>query len=374
MSQYPLQAWAYGRGLGADDVEFGYDETGAVVPFRPFRRMRQAFGRRCPPGGDDDLGDDDVGDLEGDDEEIDGLGADDEDVGLGADPDDNATAARMEIGAIGNRIQKLRAKLIEKRAELAATPGHKIRRRRKLQNQIAKIQRLLAKKQSKAQAKMARAQRRYGAPIAGAAGLAAGAGLAYGGLDGGLFAGEEQLSATDAALAGMGQYGIGLISQPPRKETRIPFETGGLPLANFTIAQGANLRTVALAFQTAVITYAAFRVKSVQVEVKVAPGNNAQGFYPGDILLNLLVTDVTVSGDINLLYRTEPVEMVAQGAWLGGTKTITGLRKNPVMDKNETAVCNMTMRQEITNAAAINGTVEAALICDTISDRHATGN
>lgn len=152
---------------------------------------------------------------------------------------------------------------------------------------------------------------------------------------------------------------------PPAGEgVRIPLEIGGAELATFSFAPGAGSRTVAVAAATAPITFAGFRVYGVETIIQLQPTSEG--------LVSATLTNLQVNGGINLLYRPQNASFAGQGGTsgsaTGGKETIAGLRQNPILEPNNTGSITATIRQDATNAAAINGTVQFALICRSITD------
>jgi len=120
---------------------------------------------------------------------------------------------------------------------------------------------------------------------------------------------------------------------------------------------------VAIVAQSRLIPYAAFQVTGLDVIVNSQPN--------ADALVNLLVSQYGVAGDKNLLYDVQNVGFAGQtrGGVDGTTRrTIAGLRENQVLQPTNTIQASAVLRQEITNAADINLTVELSMVGRVIYD------
>lgn len=353
------------------------DDVGFINPMM----LRRIFRRRGGGMDDDDLGymdgDDDLGFM---DEEIEGMLADDEEVvGFDGEEDLGATGSRL-----ASKIQRIQAKI----AELETKARHsRPRRARNLMRRVSRLRAGLARKQQRLSNKLNRAVRRGRLSPGAAAAMAAAAGATTGGgLAAGMMTGGQQTPPGGAmsgyqpsAWANVPFTGASIpellnneVERSPAagEEIRIPLLVGGSSVVNVNIPAGAGLRTIAITAQTPVIPYAGFQIVGLDVEVRLARGENASGFPNQDILPNVLVTSYNVSGDKNLLYAAQSVGFAGQGRGIGGDprRTISGLRENQIIQPTNTVDLNATFRQEITTAVEYNATVSFAAVCRTIYD------
>lgn len=316
-------------------------------------------------GEDLDLGgeeDDIAGDLDlaGEDAEIDGLGEDDDDA-VGADGREDVGAS---VDGISNRIDKLQAKLLRLQARLDATPTWKRRRRTKLAKMIAKVRATIGKKEAKRQRKLGILAAKLGVPVAAlAAGYVAGSRVQEA-------TGELRQAQVQRAYNRTGTFGR---SVPQGEEQRVAFQDAatGSQVVVIAVAAGAGLRTAAISMITPVISYARFKVIGLDAKLQAVQGQGpGAGALASEILINCLLTNVTVGGGYNLLYTTEDVAFGAQvvGGQLSNARTIPSLRGNPVLDNNNTATLTATFRQEITTTVTLSATFSAALVCEVLDD------
>ena len=300
------------------------------------------------------------------------------------------------IGAKGaglsGRIARLEAKLarIEDKASTARTQRKRDRLSRKAGNIREKIERL----KGKLDGKLSKAVRKGSMQPATAAAIAAGAGVGGAGAGYGIGQMMHQgyspltgatapgvaLPANGPAMQGyaMQEYPAGqfsgnvppsqLVNQVQRspsagEEIRLPLLVGGSPVVVVNIPAGAGLRTVDIVAETRLIPYAGFQVTGIDFEINAQPN--------ADSLVNALISNFSVSGDKNLLYDTEAVGFAGQtrgGPDGTGRRTIAGIRENQILQPTNTITATAQLRQEITNAADINLTVQAAAIVRSIWD------
>lgn len=270
--------------------------------------------------------------------------------------------ARLQMKSANARNAKQRARLQKRirrlqvhRAKLVSRAGRQIARRGDKMHP-AELQQMQARGLLPAVA--------AGTAAGGAAGLVGGALLPSGAMvqtprPPGYYTGDAAWR--DDGLA----YSNWVERNPPAGEgVRIPLLIGGAPLATFTIAAGVGSRTVAIAAQTSQITYAGFRVYGIETIIQLQPTNEG--------LISATIDNCTVNGGVNLLYGAQNASFAGQGgtagSQTGGKATIAGLRQNPILEPNNTATLNATIRQDADNGADINGTVQFALIVRTITD------
>lgn len=375
-----------GAELGAED-EIAADLAAGWSPRQALARMRQrrqaAMASRCPgpavirPDEEDLAGLDLAGeadlvgeDLDVDELEISGLEVGDEEE-VGADGNEAVGATTLRIS---EKIQKLQAKLIRLSEKLERTPSWKVKRRRKIQHLIDRTRRAIEAKQSKKDKKIAK--------------LAAKMGISSAALAAAMASSDPNTAAkiahADAMLA-RGQVNaaqgiMGFRSTTPDEGTElpIPFTANSIPFAEWQLTAGAAPRTVVVTMVSQPITYAGFRVKGVRFELQAQPGVTAAGLPPGDTLLNASLDSVVVNGGINLVYQ--PVSITNMFGMRGQPGTFWavpnthagGLRDNPELVVNNTASMQVTIRNSVAIAAAINGTLSATMICERITDAMAT--
>lgn len=310
-------------------------------------------------GADDEIGDEDLG---ADDDEIAALEGDDDAIGA-----DGNEAVGATINQIDHRLGRLRTKLATLQARYDGTPPHRWRRRKHLLARIERVRTLIAKKEAKRQAKIAVLAAKMGVPAAALlAGGAAGAAV-------GMQAQQLRQAQADAAF----NYNGTVPRQTPAgEEQRVSFQdtTTGSQVVTIAVAAGAGLRTAAIAMITPLISFAKFRVTGLDVKFQSIQGQAAANTaLASEMLINVLLTNVTVNGGINLLYTTLDVCFGAQtvGNQLSARRTVPGLRGNPILDKNNTASLTATFRQELTTTVAITATFEAALITEVLEDAQA---
>lgn len=310
-------------------------------------------------GAEMEIGDEDLG---ADDDEINALEGDDEAIGADGNEAIGATVNQLE-----NKIGRLRTKLAVLQARYDGTPAHRFRRRKALLRRIERIRSIIAKKEQKRQTKMAVLAAKMGVPVAAlAAGGAAGAAA-------GMAASQLRSAQADAAF----NYNGTMARQTPAgEEQRVSFQdtTTASQVVTITVAAGAGLRSAAITMITPLISFAKFKVTGLDTKLQAIQGQAAANTaLASEMLINVLLTNVTVNGGINLLYTTLDVCFGAQtvGNQLSARRTVPGLRGNPILDRNNTASLTATFRQELTTTVAITATFEAALITEVLEDAQA---
>lgn len=357
MSGYPLgPAFDRMTGLpqigsfGAEDVVFGMDQFGRVLPMarrgvqatRRFVQQRPMMQNRC--GGDE------LGYFGADDEfgAIDVIDADDREIDMLGDAGDDES-----IGALDDRIEKLQAKLYKRQQQLAVETRPRVQRR--LSRQIERISDKLGKLQAKANRKAAR----KGEPIPYAAAAAGAAGLAAGGAAGYALANRGQdVRGGQSPIGGDVQLydrygnpvfvpGVGNIAnrdvqgrydgmQPAKREARVPLYFSGALKGGATWNGGTSTILAAgqqysFAAQSESIPFAEVEVTGLEIEVWI---NGTQG-SSGNLLPNLqtaiVVENFLARGSANLFL--DDVTLTAGGnSGMSNTKhKLEGLRDNPVI-------------------------------------------
>jgi hypothetical protein len=283
------------------------------------------------------------------------------------------------IGGVENQIEKIDRQIVQLQSR--ARHARNQRQRRRLMERISNLQAKRADLVNKAGRQLARrGDRMSDAEIArfrGRTGLAAAGGAGVGVLGGrllpgggvlqdprppGYYTGDQDFR--DDGLA----YQNYVLTQPPAGEgIRIPLLISNAPLATFTFAAGAGSRTQAVTASTPQITFAGFRVYGIETIVQLQPTSEG--------LVSVTIDTTIVNGGVNLLYASQNASFAGQGGTAGsatgGKATIAGLRQNPILEPNNTATLTATIRQDATNAAAINGTIQFALIVRSVSDNQA---
>lgn len=304
---------------------------------------------------EDEIGADEEQELGADDIEIEGISADDEEV-YG---EDGNVDLESTFAGVDKKEQKAERKLARLEAKLDGTPQHRKKLRRRIQGQIKTLKAALNKKEKKKDALLTQASKRTGMSKAE---------LAKSGMLSGAIA-QTQLSRARAAV-GNGNGG-NFEPQAPGQNIPLPFKVAGVPIAPWTVSAAPGAHTTFVEMVTAAKTYAKFYAKGIRIHLQVQPGL-ASGVVPGDILLNAYATSLVIDGGKNLLYDSIPLEYFG-----GGRTSVNGssyyfldfaLRDGQALPENSVATLQITIRQEITNANAINGTITAALICDALYD------
>lgn len=341
--------------------------------FRPFGR--------CAPPPEEDVGFDDDGlglyDL-GADDSIDGadeaeLGAIDDEIGALADDDDDdvgADSSKEEIGAslakTKQKISELEALRNRLEAKLAATPARRRAKRKHLAQRLDHVNKLIAQKKKKAGRKTERLAAKLGIP---AAALAAGGGAAAAlGISRGDIARAEGDMAVHEALAAQGIFGVYGKTKLPGEEEYLSFLSAGSPSVLVTKAIG-GAGSVSVTLATAGIQYADFRVLGIAIDATIQPGAAI------DVLPTITVDNWGVSGGINQVYGSLPIQFGANGQMstvAGGpiqtSRRYTSMRAPADLVRTNTATLTLTFNQAIANAAAINITINAALIVKKLRD------
>lgn len=319
------------------------------------------------------MGDEDLGDIEGDEVGDEDLGADDDEIGdiEGSPEECHGVDGNEQVGAtvttLEHHIARLRTKMATLQARYEGTPVHRFRRRKHLLKRIEHVRELIAKKEAKRKAKIA--------IIAAKLGVSAAA-LAAGGIAGAAAGDMAAQMRQGQANAAFGLNGVVNRQTPAGEEQRVSFQdvTTGSQVVTITVGAGAGLRTAAINMITPLISYAKFLVTGLDTKFQAIQGQAAANTaLAAEMLLNVLLTNVTVNGGINLLYTTLDVCMGAQtvGNQLSARRTVPGLRQNPTLDKNNTASLTATFRQELTTTVLITATFEAALITQVLEDNQA---
>ena len=304
---------------------------------------------------EDEIGADEEQELGADDLEIEGIAADDEEVyGQDGNVDLEGTFA-----GIGKKEAKAERKLARLQAKLDGTPQHRKKLRRRIAGQIKALENAMNKKDKKKDALLTQASKRTGMSKSE---------LRKSGMLEGAVA-QTELSRARAAM-GNGNGG-NFEPQAPGQNTVLPFKVSGIPVAPWAIAASAGAHTTSVEMVTSAKTYAKFYAKAIRVFLQLQPGL-VSGVIPGDILLNAYATSLVIDGGKNLLYDSIPLEYVG-----GGRSSVNGssvyfldysLRDGQALPENSVATLQITIRQEITNANTINGTITAGLICDNLYD------
>lgn len=274
--------------------------------------------------------------------------------------DIDAAEDPYEIGAVAARAARHAGKQARLQTRAAGGGFRSQAAARKLLN--------MAQRQERAFAKLNRKQHR----LAQKYGVSPGAVGAVGvrGIDQ-----RSRLSSESQAYAEAGQIGQFRRSAFAGTEVRIPFlRTDGHPTEIITISGGAR-SSAPIALQTEQIPYAGFIVRGLDVSVKVAKNENAQGFPQQDVLWNLLLKSAKVNGNIDLIYPPAagmPVEFTAQGA-SDNYRSSVSLRANPELQLNNRATLTADFWQEVAVPNDYWAIVSFALVCEVLDDSAARG-
>jgi hypothetical protein len=313
-------------------------------------------------GFDDDSSD--LGDIEG---AIDALGEDDEDCGDDAGEGEQIGSLRSKHKKIG----KLSDKIVELKAEYAATPKYKVKRRKHIKRLIARAEKHIDKKEAAIERKQAKLARAMGVPVAAVAAAGTAAGFAGGVSASRMFATQRAMDQA-AGEASMGMLGASIRSPREGNEMRLGFidSVSGTQVGRITVPPGVGLRQVPVTMTTPNIAFASFKVVGIDFRLQVNQANGAGGFPLAQLLINMLINTVLVNGDINLIYSPEDVAMGAQvvGGQLSSSRTIPGLRENPILDRTNNATANGIFRQEIDNTTNIEAAYTMALVVQRLRD------
>lgn len=289
--------------------------------------------------------------------------------------DDAAVLVAEPIDYVGgpqgnaNQIARLDAKIAELRGKYEYARNDNQRRR------IAKDISRLERKKAEAQGALGRAlATRGGMSDAKRAQLAQAGGLAMlprtnAGqiLPSGAVAQRGRVVTDYGDEDGDGMVYTNFVEQPPPagQGVRLPLLVSGTDVAVFTFAPGAGSRTAPVAAASGQITYADFRVYGIETQLQLQPTSEG--------LVSVTISNFSVNGDKNLLYAAQSSTFAGQGTGNGGKETIAALRENPILDLNNTLSLAGAIRQDATNAAAINGTVRFAAVLHTVRDRQIGG-
>lgn len=355
MSGYPLgPAFDRMTGLpqigsfGADDVVFGMDQFGRVVPMarrgvqatRRFVQQRPMMQNRC--GGDE------LGYFGADDEfgAIDAIDAEDREIDMLGDAGDDES-----IGALDDRIEKLQAKLYKRQQQLAVETRPRVQRR--LSRQIERISDKLGKLQAKANRKAAR----KGEPIPYAAAAAGAAGLAAGGAAGYALANRGQPNVTlydgQGRPVDVGQdwmsmanvtnrdvLGVFPGSQAAKRENKIPLLIGGnikggtsWTVTSATILAGDQVPFTAV---SASLPFAEVEVVGLEAEIWVNGSQGSSGNLLPNCQVQLTVQSFNARGNANMFLDDQ---IITAGGSSGSSSLkgrLDGLRNNDIVRATNT--------------------------------------
>lgn len=300
------------------------------------------------------------------------------------------------LGALGDRqtrkIHRLEARLARVEDKISRTS--RARKRRRLEKKAEKIRMKIERIRVKLSTKLTKAVRKGKIDAGTATAIAAGAGAA--GMVAGAVGATMMAQPQSEGPGVVGRYpGAGpaapaysmedypsapftgrvppspVVNQSQRtpsagEEVRLPLLSAGSPVFNVQFpanAVGPPLQTVAVTVATPLIPYAAFQVTGIDVIINAVANPAA--------LVNAILDFYGVSGDKNLLYA--PMNVSFAGQTKGGPdstsrRTINGLRENQILQPTNTVSANLTIRQEVNNAAAIDLSVEVAMVGRVIYD------
>jgi hypothetical protein len=358
-------------GIGDDfGDDFGAGPARALWQRAQMARRRQMIQRQQAMQGDD-LGwgfmADDFG---GDESDLDDVEAEIDAVGDDFGDEEASADSAEEIGAAGTmaarRARRLSDRITSLRAmQAAAPPGS--RRARRAAKLIGKAER----KRDKKMAKVAKHQRKLAA-ILGVPVAAMAAGAMAGGVSADSGYAAEQWMQQAQGMAAMGVQGFMGRSNPEGQEMRLAFNdvATGQQVSRFTIPPGGGLQLVPLSLVTPIISFASFRVIGIDINFQARQLLTGAFINPNQLLLNLLLNNLTVNGDINLVVA--PVDALATSQVVNGSlscaRTIAGFRENPVLDRTNQTTTALTVRQEIATTTTIEGSLTASLVVQRVRD------
>jgi len=301
------------------------------------------------------------------------------------DSDECGGDSKEELGAdlhsINHKIAKARYHIEKWEMKLASTPEHRVHKRRRIHKHLQHLRKHLQKLEARRDRKIQKIAAKLGMnPAMVAAALAGGSAAAAAGVGGGQLREIQVASRMLDEAAGNSAFGVSGRQervQFERSETRIPFvdSTTGSPVVAIQVAAGAGVRTAAVNMVTQSIPYARFRVKSLDIDLNFQQSNQSTGVGLAEALINMLISQLVVNGGLNLFYNTQSIKFVGQSIdnHASSRRTLTGLRKQPIMERTNTCVLAGTFRQESTTTVVLNATFQAALICDVEEDDEVTG-
>lgn len=313
--------------------------------------------------------------LAADEEEVSALAGEDDEFG-----GDSKEELGADIGKMDHKLAKLHQKKHKWEMRLAATPEHRWRKRNRILKHIQKIDRAIMKVEGRKERKVNKIAAKMGVPPAVVAAALVGGGAAAGM---GITAQQRNQVVNTAQMlesaAGSAAYGLnGRVErvQATRVETRLPFNdaTTGSPVVAIQVAAGAGVRTAAINMVTASFPYAKFTVRGLDIDLNLQQSTVA-GVGLAEALVNMLISQLVVNGGINLFYGLQSIKFVGQSVdnHASARRTLTGLRKNPTLNRTNTAVLAATFRQEVTTSAVLNATFQASLVCDVEEDDEING-
>lgn len=366
-----------GEDVGADAEVLGIDEASGLPIIR--RRQPQpgpcgcgtgrGRGRRRGDDDDDQVGDDDV---EGDDE----LGADDQaelagyDDEIEADDDDDdevlGADGQEDVGAsykhLEHREQKLTRLLHKLELDLKTTPSRRRRKIKHLKKRIAKVQRKLEKIHAKKAGKVKKG--------------AAATGRSMSETQRALEAGEwnvwvrRDATLKPDAARGFVRTGSADTATGARTTIRLLDDATNDTFAAVQFAAGADHRTSTIGLVSDQISYERLRVVGIEFKGTIAPTAVA-GAVPIDTAPEFMLVSLMRDGYADQVTTETPImlEMQQSNSGLFLFKgTWDGLRQAIFLDKRDTVTVSVKVGQLRTNAAAIDWTVQCALIVDILSD------
>lgn len=265
--------------------------------------------------------------------------------------------------------------------EVGANPRALANRRRRRQRRMGRVQQRGARarpgspRQRKASRVLQRLQQKDAKDAARMRALGASMGLGAGALPPGAGASPtlrayETNAAQQQARAGEGYRSTILDMPPGGRQARIPFEDNGANRTLLNVPISGVPQTFTLSLQTPQITFAGFQVTGVDISIEIAPGENANGFTPGDILVTVIASNMQVNGDINLFYAPQNIDFAAQTN-RSAKRTISGLRANPPLQPNNRATLDLQFIQEIAHGTAYDARLSAALVGTRLYDPRA---
>lgn len=349
----PFSAFDHPVVAGDNDYELvGYDEQR-----RPILRPRFAM---MPPRPSCATA---IG-YDGDPDDISGVDAWDSEIDDLDDIEDVVGAEGEDIGATGRKLAKREKKaedlLIELKAELAATPASKIKRRAHLKKRIAKVEAKLERINAKQSKKAAHIAATTGKSMAEAKEM----------LDSGNVWVRRGPALRDAASQGFVQVGSRADVTGFRTNIHLSDSDTSAEFSAGTITAASGIRSTTVNLTSPQISYA--RVMAVGIRYQgTVQGAQVAAANPRDMAFFLKISTYMRDGQADQVFDDclLPLNIVSvgdsgfrfEGEWFG-------LRRPIPLDKRDTATVGLSVIQAQTNAGNIVWTLGADMVVDVLSD------
>lgn len=322
-----------------------------IARIRQSRAQNYGVGFEEVGGMGDVIGADEETELAGIDEEIGAL----EDEEIGADEEDSPRG----LMRLKEKLQEGKQKRQELSSKLASAPGWRVAYKSQLKLRVNRLDRVIDRLKRRIGRKEEKLAEKMGISVQE------------------LRSRTNGTSQSDFSEGGMAEqlFNVGLRTPAEGNEIRIPFlfNVSGVisPILRVTVPIATTPSEVAFTGTTRQFPYAGFRVMGLEGRIRHSAYLTTGGFINPEVLTTLLLTSAVVGGGINLLYDAAAVEFSGQTP-NNGFRPIAGLRDNPNLDPNNTAVVGGTIRQELANSQAFTALVEVNLVCKRLYDPQAT--